>query len=89
MHGAVHPRVGFLPKPLLGELVEMGPALEGAVADEDVMLHVADVALVLALGLGAGRPTGAWPEAVVAGQIRGWNWTWTSPPRRCAMTADF
>lgn len=69
MHGAVHPGVGFLPEPLLGQLVEVGPALEGAVADEEVMLDVADVALVLALGLGSGRATGPRAEAIVPGQI--------------------
>ena len=53
--GAVDPGVGFLPQPLLGELVGVGPALEGPVADEEVVLDVADVALVLALGLSAGR----------------------------------
>src|SRR6185295_12520800 len=67
--GAVHPRVGLLAEPLLGELVEVGPALEGAVADEEVVLDVADVALVLALGLGPGWATGPGAEAVVAGQI--------------------
>src|SRR6185436_1500811 len=45
VHRAVHPRVGLLPEPLLGEPVEMGPALEGAVADDEVVLDVADVAL--------------------------------------------
>src|SRR4029453_18696536 len=68
VHRAVHPRVGFLPQPLLGEPVEMGPALEGAVADEEVVLDVADVALVLPFGLGASGPAGAGAEAVVAGQ---------------------
>ena len=47
----------------------MSPALEGAVADEEVVLHVPDVPLVLALGLRPGRPTGPGDEAVVAGQI--------------------
>src|SRR5206468_1168309 len=69
VHGAVHARVGFLPEPPLGELVEVGPALEGAIADEEVVLDVPDVALVLALGLRAGRATGPGTEAVVAGQI--------------------
>src|SRR4029453_11868505 len=54
---------------LLGELIELGPALERPIADEEVMLDVADVAFVLALGLGASRTTGARAEAVVAGQI--------------------
>jgi hypothetical protein len=47
----------------------MSPALEGTVADEEVVLDVADVAFVLALGLGAGGPTGARAESVVAGQV--------------------
>jgi hypothetical protein len=34
-----------------------------------VVLHVADVAFVLALGLGAGRATGPRAKTVVAGQI--------------------
>ena len=50
------PLVGFLAQPLLGGLVQVGPALEGAVADEEVVLHVPDVPLVLALGLRPGRP---------------------------------
>ena len=66
----MYSRVGFLPEPLLGELVEMGPALEGPVADEEVVLDVADVAFVLALGLGAGRATGPRAEAVVARQAQ-------------------
>jgi hypothetical protein len=69
VHGAVHPGIGLLPEPLLGELIEVGPALEGAVADEEMVLDVADVALVLALGLGPRRATGPRAEAVVAGQI--------------------
>jgi hypothetical protein len=68
--GAVDARVGFLPEPLLGELIEMGPALEGPVVDEEVVLNVADVALVLALGLGACRAAGPRPKAVVAGQVQ-------------------
>jgi hypothetical protein len=55
---------------VLGQLIEMGPAVEGAVADEEVVLDVADVALVLALRLGSGRATGARPEAVMPGQIQ-------------------
>jgi hypothetical protein len=59
----VHAAVGFLAEPLLGELVEMGPALEGPVADEEVLLDVPDVALALALGLGARPATGPRAEA--------------------------
>jgi len=66
---AVDALIGFLPEPLLRELVEMGPALEGAVADEEVVLHVPDVPLVLALGLGSGRPAGPRDEAVMPRQI--------------------
>jgi hypothetical protein len=62
-------RIGFLPQPLLGELIQMGPAVEGAIADEEVVLDVADVALVFALGLGSCRPTRPRPEAIVSGQI--------------------
>src|SRR5262245_5904583 len=68
-HRAVHARVGFLPQPLLGELIEMSPTLERAIADEEVVLHVADVAFILALGLGAGGATSARAEAIVAGQV--------------------
>jgi hypothetical protein len=54
---------------LFGELVEMGPALEGPVAHEEVMLHVPDVPLILALGLRPGRSTGPRDEPIVAGQV--------------------
>jgi hypothetical protein len=67
--GAVPPGVGLLPEPLLCKLIEVGPALERAVPGEEVVLEVVDIALVLALGLGAGRPTGPRAEAVVAGQV--------------------
>ena len=47
----------------------MRQAVEGAVADEEVVLDVAHHALVLALGAGARGPTGPRREAVVPGQI--------------------
>ena len=67
----------------------MGPALEGAIADEEVVLHVADVALVLALGLGAGRATGARAEAVVASQVHEPRVELDVAARGGAMTAAF
>jgi hypothetical protein len=67
--GPVDAPVGFLPEPLPGELVQVGPALEGAVADEEVVFHVPDVPLVLALGLRPGGATGPGHEAVVTRQI--------------------
>ena len=89
VEGAVHAGVGFLAEPLLGELVEMRPALEGPVADEEVMLDVADVAFVLPFGLGARRPTGPGAEAVVPRQVEEPGMELTSPPRRWARTAAF
>ena len=70
VHRAMHAGVGFLPQPLLGELIEMRSALEGAIADEEVVLDVADVAFVLALGLGAGRAASPGAETIVAGEIQ-------------------
>ena len=89
VHGAVHPRVGLLAQPLLGELIEMGPAVEGPVADEEVVLDVADLALVLALGPGPRRPTGARPEAVVAGEIEKPGIEARRRRARCSSTAHF
>src|SRR5438034_11641092 len=69
-HGAVDPRIGFFPEPPLEQLVQMGPTLEVAVADEEVAFHIAHHALVLALGLRSGGPARPWPEPVLAGEIK-------------------
>ena len=86
---AMHPRVGLLPQPLLGELVEVGPTLEGPGADKKVVLDVADVAFVFPLRLGAGRPAGPGAEPVVAAQIEEARMELDVAPRRWASTAAF
>lgn len=53
--------VGLTREPVLELLIEMGPALKCTVAQEEVLLEVADYALVLVLGAGAepdGYPVG-------------------------------
>ncbi|GEM_PF-6338157 len=46
---AVDALVGLLAQPLLCELIEMVPAVEAPIADEEVLRDVPDVALVLPL----------------------------------------
>src|SRR5262249_28262914 len=67
--GAVDALVRLLPQPPLGHLVQMRPALEGAVADEEVVFDIADIPLVLPLGLGPGGAAGPGHKSIVAGQI--------------------
>ena len=69
MDRAVDTPIRFLAEPLLGELVQVGPALEGAVAHEEVMLHVADHPLIFAFGLRPGRSAGPRHKAIVTRQI--------------------
>src|SRR5690242_21565176 len=47
----------------------MSPAVEVAIANKEVVLDVTDIALVLALRLGAGGATRARPETIVPGEI--------------------
>jgi hypothetical protein len=63
-------RIRFLPQPLFGQLVEVSPALELPVSDEEVMLHLTHHAFVLALGAWASRLAGLRGEPIVAGQIQ-------------------
>src|SRR5690606_16158855 len=65
--GAVHAPVGDLARPPRQMRLERRPAGE-AVAGDGVALHIADAALVLALGARPVRRAGARPEAPVAGE---------------------
>lgn len=65
----MEPRIGFLAQPLFGQVVELGPALKGAVAHEEMLFDVADHALVFAFGAGTIRAAGAGREAVVRREV--------------------
>ena len=67
---AMHPRVGFFGQPLLGELVEVSPAFERPVADEEMALDVPDHALVLALGPGSAGLADPGIEVIERRQIQ-------------------
>lgn len=63
------PLIRLCSQPVLDELIEMSPALEGAIAHEDVVLDVAHHPLIFALGLRPGGSAGPRHKAVVARQI--------------------
>lgn len=63
------PLIRLFAQPVLRELIEMGPALEGAIAHKEVVLDVAHHPFILALGLRPGRPTGPRHKAIAARQI--------------------
>src|SRR3954447_15738400 len=69
MDGAVDAQVGLVAQPLLSELVEMRPAVEGRVAHEEMVLDIADHALIFAFGASAVGPTGARRKAIMGSQI--------------------
>src|SRR5690606_27763869 len=68
-HGAMHALVGLGGEPGLEQADEVIEALEGAVALEEVLLHVADHAFHLARGAGPVGPAGFGAEGVMAGEL--------------------
>ncbi len=69
MHSAMHAQIGFLTQPLLGQLVEVCPALKGAIAHEEVVFDVADHALIFAFGASPVGAAGTRGKAVVLCEI--------------------
>ncbi len=69
LHRPVAATIRLVPQPVLGELIEMHPTIDGAVADEEVVLDVADHAFVLALRLRPGRSARARYKPIVSRQI--------------------
>ncbi len=61
--------IGFLEQPLFKQLVQVRQALERSIALEEVVLHVADHPLHLALGPGPIRTARLGHEAVVPGEL--------------------
>lgn len=57
-------------QPLLGQLIEMRQALEGTVADKEMMLHIPDHALVFALGACPIGTAGPRLKPVMPGQVQ-------------------
>jgi hypothetical protein len=69
MEGAMTSLVRFLPQSLFGQLIEMGPTLEVAIADNEGVFDVADHPFVLALRLRPSRATRLRDEAIVPGRV--------------------
>src|SRR5215210_9054093 len=70
MDGAMHALVSFLAQPLFSQLVEVCPTIEGPIADKEMVLDVADHALVFAFGASAVGAAGARCKAVVRGEVK-------------------
>jgi len=69
LDGSMHPHIRLFGKPKKGALVHMGEALEGAVADEEVVLYVPYHPFILALGPGTVGAAGPGDKPVVACEV--------------------